>query len=144
MMMQCKGIRRCRRAVLYALLVVSPLLFGVACNSASPEQRAAQAAKTYYDRLAEGYAEGFLEGKVAVDSLPAHYLDALLPVYRQYVSEVNEKHGGIREVRISPNVGRRDSTLQLTYAFLMLCYADSTEEEITVPMVEVDGQWLMK
>ena len=53
-------------------------------------------------------------------------------------------HGGISEVRISPNVGRRDTTLQLTYAFLLLCFADSTQEEIVVPMVEKDGQWYMK
>lgn len=102
------------------------------------------AAKSYYDRLVEGYAEGFLEGKAGVDSLPSDYCDQLLEVYKQYMSETQKKHGGIREVRISENVGRSDSTLRLTYAFLMLCYGDSTQEEITVPMVQDGDEWRMK
>ena len=65
-------------------------------------------------------------------------------VYEQYICEVNAKHGGIREVRISKNVARHDSVQHLTYAFLMLCFGDSTQEEVMVPMVEVDGKWLMK
>ena len=56
----------------FSLLLISL----VACNEVSPEQQAAEAAKSYYDQLVEGYAEGFLEGKAGVDSLPADY-----PVY---------------------------------------------------------------
>ena len=51
---------------------------------------------------------------------------------------------GLSAVEISPNVGRQDTTLHLIYAFLLLCYGDSTQEEITVPMVHHDGRWLMK
>ncbi len=124
-------------------LVVALLAFS-ACSTPTPEEAAAQAAQEYYQQLANGFPEGFLEGKQAVDSLPADYLEQLLPVCRQYVDEVQAKHQGIRQVQVSPNVARRDSTLQLTYAFLLLSYGDSTQEEITVPMVEVDGKWLMK
>jgi hypothetical protein len=116
----------------------------VSCSKTTPEEQAAMAAKSYYDRLVEGYAEGFLEGKAGVDSLPSDYCDQLLEVYKQYMSETQKKHGGIREVRISENVGRSDSTLRLTYAFLMLCYGDSTQEEITVPMVQDGDEWRMK
>ena len=58
--------------------------------------------------------------------------------------ETKDKHNGLNEVQVSDNVARRDTSLNLTYAFLLLCYGDSTEEEITVPMVKHDGQWLMK
>jgi hypothetical protein len=27
---------------------------------------------------------------------------------------------------------------------LMLCYGDSTTEEVVVPMIERDGRWMMK
>ena len=36
------------------------------------------------------------------------------------------------------------TTFHVVYAFLLLSYGDSTQEEITVPMVNVDGDWKMK
>jgi len=126
------------------LFVFVSLLLLTACSKKSPEEQAAMAAKSYYDKLVEGYMEGFLEGKANVDSLPSAYCDQLLAAYKQYMSDIQKKHGGIREVRISENVGRTDSTLRLTYAFLMLCYVDSTQEEIVVPMVQAGDDWRMK
>lgn len=127
--------------LLYLFLAI--VLLSCASGSSS-EEAAAEAAKGYYQQLANGYAEGFLEGKAGITLQPSGYCEVLLQVCNQYIDEAKQKHKGIREVRISPNVGRRDTTLHLTYAFLMLCYGDSTQEEITVPMVEVDGMWLMK
>ena len=37
-----------------------------------------------------------------------------------------------------------DSTQQYTSVLLMLCYGDSTSEEVIVPMVEHNGRWMMK
>jgi len=126
--------------------IVAVLLAAIlgACSKPSPEQQAAEAAQQYYQLLANGDVVRFLEGKIASDTLPGDYCEQLLAVYRQYLSDVNEKHGGISQVAISPNVGRADSTLQLTYTFLLLHFRDSTQEEITVPMVEHDGLWRMR
>ena len=126
------------------MFFVCCFLLSAACSNTSPEQRAAEAAKHYYECLAQGYVEGFMEGKAGVDSLPADYCEQLLQTCQQYVKDMQRKHQGLRQVRISPNVGRRDSTLHLTHAFLLLCYADSTQEEIAVPMVEHHGEWRMK
>ena len=60
------------------------------------------------------------------------------------MDEMVETHGGIREVRVSENTGYRDTTQNLTYVFLMLCFNDSTQEEVTVPMLNVNGEWKMK
>ena len=128
----------------HLLTLLAIVLACSACGGPSPEEKAAEAAKGYYDRLAAGFPEDFLEGRATVDSLPTDYCEQMVAVYRKYMADVEEKHGGISEVRISPNVGRRDTTLQLTYAFLLLCFADSTQEEIVVPMVEKDGEWYMK
>ena len=118
----------------------------VACSSSSPEEQAAESAKAYYDLLAEGDAVRFLENKAGVDSLPADYGEQLLATVRQYQEDMQKKHGGLREVRIAENPGRCDTLhgTPFVHAFLLLCYADSTQEEVTVPMVERDGQWLMK
>ena len=46
------------------------------------------------------------------------------------------------EVRVSS--ARTDSVAGYTQAFLILCFADSTQEEVVVPMVEHAGRWRMK
>ena len=116
-----------------------------ACMSkGTPEEEAAKAAQSYYALLVERHVNEFLDGKLLSDSLPEDYRLQLQQVYEQYVQEMDDKHEGIREVRVSENVARRDSVLQLTYAFLILCFGDSTQEEITVQMVEQDGVWKMK
>ena len=130
------------KLVFHFSLLLFPLL--CACSTATPEQQAAEAAKAYYERLAAGSTVDFLEGKADIDSLPTALCEQLVAVHQKYLADVKRKHGGIQDVRISPNIGRRDTTLQLTYAFLMLCFADSTQEEVVVPMVEANGEWKMK
>lgn len=129
------------RKLLYVACLVAALS---ACSNGTSEQAAAEAAKSYYGQLREGYYEGFLEGKAGIDSLPADYCEQLLDVCRHYMDDLVRKHQGISEVRISENVGRTETSLHLTHAFLLLCYGDSTQEEITVPMIEVGGVWKMK
>ena len=116
----------------------------VGCQEVSLEQQAAEAAQSYYQRLLDGYPDGFLAGKAAYDEMPADYRDQLVKANEQYMKDVEQKHNGLRSVVVSPNVGRIDSTLHVVYAFLLLSYGDSTEEEVTVPMVQVDGDWKMR
>ena len=124
----------------------------LACSSATPEEQAAQAAKEYYDLLIKDNTVDFLAAKAGIDSMPNDYCEELLAATKTYVSDIKRRHNGLREVRISPNVGRTDSlpgragqrAEVFTHAFLLLCYGDSTQEEITVPMVERDGRWLMR
>ena len=115
-----------------------------ACSQTSPEEEAAKAAQSYYARLLDNSPEDFLKGKAGADSLPEPYKAQLLKNYQQYMDEMVETHGGIREVRVSENTGYRDTTQNLTYVFLMLCFNDSTQEEVTVPMLNVNGEWKMK
>ena len=51
-------------------------------------------------------------------------------------------HQGINEIRIIN--ARRDSLLNYTNVFLMLCFNDSTNEQVSVPMIEHNGNWKMK
>ena len=130
------------RRLLYIACVF--LALSACMSKGTPEEEAAKAAQSYYALLVERHVNEFLDGRLLSDSLPEDYRLQLQQVYEQYVQEMDDKHEGIREVRVSENVARRDSVLQLTYAFLILCFGDSTQEEITVPMVEQDGVWKMK
>ena len=125
--------------VFLALLLLMP-----GCKEVSPEQQAAEAALDYYSRLLEGYADGLLAAKAGADSLPDDYRSQLRQACEQYADDINTKHGGLQSVAISDNVGRTDSSLHVTYAFLVLSFRDSTREEVSVPMVLEDGVWKLK
>ena len=113
----------------------------LAACSTPPEQQAAEAAKACYDLLVEDDAVRFLECKAGIDSLSADYGEQLLEAVRQYQRDIQQKHGGLREVRISDDQSAFNTSQLST---LILCYTDSTQEAIVVPMVERDGQWVMK
>lgn len=110
----------------------------------TPEQQAAEAAQGYYQRLQDGYPDGFLAAKAAYDQMPEDYREQLVKANELYMKDMQQKHDGLRSVAISPNVGRTDTALHVVYAFLLLSYGDATQEEVTVPMVLVDGEWKMK
>lgn len=107
---------------------------------------AAQAAVEYYQRLAQGDAVAFLEGKAGSDSIPTDYAEQLLNSVELYREDMQQKHSGLRQVRMSDNPPLADTLNAEPYVktFIILCYGDSTEEEVVVPMVEINGRWQMR
>ena len=131
------------RKLVYLILIV----IVVACSTGvSREEQAALAAKGYYTHLVQGEYEQFIEGRLMADSLPADYRSQLIEGYKQFVAQQLEARKGIQEVSVSR--AYTDSlagyTTGYTNVLLMLCYGDSTTEEVVVPMVERDGRWMMK
>ena len=126
----------------YLLAFILALLLFMACANPSPEEMASIAAKGYYNHLVNGEYEVFLEGKEGADSLPDDYREQLLTSYRQFMAQQNRDHHGILDIRISNAV--TDTVLQYTNVVLVLCFGDSVNEEIVVPMVERNGSWRMK
>lgn len=129
------------RKLVYLVLLVS-LAQWAACSSPTRKELASLAAKGYYQHLIEGDFDHFLEGRVMADSLPDDYRSQLIDGYSQFLAQQVKARGGINEVRISRAF--TDSTQQYTSVLLMLCYGDSTSEEVVVPMVERNGRWMMK
>jgi hypothetical protein len=72
----------------------------------------------------------------------AVYRSQMLDNLRQFMARQAQEHRGVLEVRVSN--ATTDTVQQLTNVFLVLCFADSTNEEIVVPMVERHGAWRMK
>ena len=113
------------------------------CSHPSSEELASLAAKGYYDHLVSGEYESFFEGMDQSEMMnEVHYRSQLIDNYRQFMAEQDSAHGGIREVRIVR--ASTDSIQKFTNVFLMLCFGDSINEEIVVPMVERNGSWRMK
>ena len=127
-----------RKLVCLILIVIV-----VACSTGvSREEQAALAAKGYYTHLVQGEYEQFVEGRFMADSLPADYRSQLIEGYKQFVAQQLEARKGIQEVSVSR--AYTDSLAGYTNVLLMLCYGDSTTEEVVVPMVERNGRWMMK
>ena len=114
-----------------------------ACDNTSKEELASLAAKGYYDHLIRGEYEQFYEGMDQRElSGETDYRSQMLDNLRQFMARQEKEHRGILEVRVS-NV-TTDTVQQFTNVFLVLCFGDSTNEEIVVPMVERNGGWRMK
>jgi hypothetical protein len=124
-----------------ATLAILALL--AACGSATKEELASLAAKGYYDHLIHGEYEQFYEGmdQRALSDEPA-YRSQMLDNLRQFMARQEQEHRGVLEVRVSN--AATDTVQQFTNVFLVLCFGDSTNEEIVVPMVERHGAWRMK
>ena len=117
----------------------------LACGSGTPEEMASLAAKGYYEHLMRGEYRQFLEGKDyqaldtigTIDRMKEHEINL-----RQFMAQQDKEHHGIREVRISN--AQTDTIQKVTNVFLVLCFGDSINEEVVVPMVERQGRWRMK
>lgn len=135
-----KGLSRFSAVAVAGLLLAG---IGVGCSGRlTPEQAAALAAEGYYKHLMKGECEQFVEGKAGSEALPALYREQLLTACRQFLAQQKDRHGDLTEVRV--NSARKDTLTDYTSVFLQLCFADSTSEEIVVPMVEHEGRWRMK
>ena len=133
--------QRVRTVVFLPFYLFTFLLFS--CGSATKEELASLAAKGYYDHLIHGEYEQFYEGmdQRALSDEPA-YRSQMLDNLRQFMARQEREHRGVLEVRVSN--ATTDTVQQFTNVFLVLCFGDSTNEEVVVPMVERNGAWRMK
>ena len=113
-----------------------------ACSKKTAEEQAMAAAQECYTQLLEGHYEDFLDGRAGMDSIPDSFREQLLVAYKQFAHQQGSAHEGW--VNVEATRARMDSTLRLMQVYLLVSYADSTQEEIVVPMVERDGEWKMK
>lgn len=131
-------------AISVAISFVSLCIAATACSSGQhkPDDAAAQAAREYYDSLRKGGYEYFTDMHFRKERIPESYHSQLIDNAKMFVSDLGNSHGGIKEVCIQNC--KNDSTGTSAEAFLMLCFGDSTKEEIVVPMVKVNNKWMMR
>ena len=129
-----------RRIVIITVCVVMAAIFS--CSQEKHDFAAANAAKEYYDMLIDGKYDRFVDGMNYANPIPDSYREQLEMNARMFVGEIDGERKGLREVRVINCVN--DSVLPAANAYLMLCFGDSTFEQVVAPIVKRDGRRYMK
>ena len=131
-----------RKPVIIALAFVVAAAVYSCRNDKTVDFAAANQAKAYYDLLVQEDYEGFVGGMNFPERIPDAYRRQLADNARMFMAEQQAAHQGLRDIRVVNCIN--DTADAAAHAFLMLCYADSTFEEVVVPMVKRNGQWYMQ
>ena len=129
------------------LLFFIILMIGVGVTSCKNEEIdpavvAGNVAKQYYQYLLDGKYEEFVDGYYQPDSIPGVYREQLITNAKMFVGLQKEVHQGMVKVDVAK--ASVDTANHVANVFLNIAYGDSTTEEVVVPMVLVDGNWMMK
>ena len=126
-------------------LVILAAMLVIACGGKggdNPSEMAGRTAKLYYENLLHGRYDVFVDGFYRPDSIPSSYRSQLIDNARMYVAQMNADHHGLARIdliRATADTARNEGR-----AFLLLCFADSTREEVVVPMVRNENLWMMR
>lgn len=100
------------------------------------------AAKAYYEALTKGKYEEFVDAHYQPEAIPPSYREQLIANAKMFIGQQKDEHQGIDSIGMARI--KVDSIGEGVTAFLTLYYGDKTREDITVPMVKVEGKWMMK
>lgn len=130
-----------KRAFL-ALTVIIACLTACKKDGPDPNEVMGQAAKIYYEYLIQGKYDAYVDGFYQPDSIPESYREQLVTNAKMFAGLMNEQHNGLKSVTIAS--AKADTARHTGHAFLMMCFGDSTREEVVVPMVEHNGNWMLR
>ena len=126
-------------------LVILAAMLVIACGGKggdNPSEMAGRTDKLYFENLLHGRYDVFVDGFYRPDSIPSSYRSQLIDNARMYVAQMNDDHHGL--ARIDLIRATADNARNEGRAFLLLCFADSTREEVVVPMVRIENLWMMR
>lgn len=127
----CRGVR-------WGALVLFVCLLPACTRNLHSHEAAQEAAVGYYDMLIRGDYQGFVGGYAYADSLPEDYRSQLVDAVAQSMAEDPMQHMcGVKA--LSDELA--DSTARV---MLQITFADSTREQIQLPLVLQKDGWKMQ
>ncbi len=127
-------------ARLFGALLLGCVLFCTAACGGPSYEEPRSAAEAYYGHLVKGDYAKFVDGMAHRDSMTEAYHSQLVDLAAHFAAREKESRGGLQAVRSVSDTVAGDVAL----VFLEFSYADSTREEVMVPMVRCGKVWKMQ
>ena len=104
------------------------------------QRRVRRAAERCYEYLQKGKYEKFVGQIAYADSMSDDYRTQMVDLIKEYAAAEEQRHGKLKDVCVTGDtiIGEQ------AHVYLQVTYADSTSEEIGVPMVKVGKKWKMQ
>ena len=114
------------------------ILLVAACDKLDTPQ---QAAEQYYSYLIKGDTRAYVRHLHDYDDMSEEYRSQLRDMLLQYLDNERQTHGGLLSAKAV-----RDTLVDSIHAhvFLDIQFADSTCEQVSLPLVRTENGWLMK
>ena len=124
-----------------AAVVVSALMAGCRSDGLTAEQRAArQAASEFVGHVIGGDATTLAAASADIDSCDAQYRQVIADVMAEHIAAMASRRGGIATFAV-----RGDTIVgSAAQVFVELVFADSTSEEIDIPITLVGDAWKLR
>ena len=113
----------------------------MSCSDLSREQRRVRkAAEKCYEYLKNEKYDKFVDEIAYADSMSEDYREQMVDLLRDYAASETQRHGKLSDVKVTGDtiIGNQ------AHVYLQVVYADSTSEEIGLPMVKVGKKWKMQ
>lgn len=126
-----------RPSLTLLLVLFCLLLIGCKHEPKNPSE----AAERYYGYLVEGDVDKYMQSVANFDSLPEDYRSQLRDMLLQHLYNEQRLRGGLVSAK-----AMRDTMLDANHAvvFMEVAYADSTIEQIMVPVMHTEEGWRMQ
>lgn len=122
-------------------LLLAIALLAVVLVSCRHEPTPRQAAEQFYGYLCKGDVDAYMQSMADYDSLPAPYRSELRDMFMQYLQREQQLRQGILSAQAVRDTLVSD---RLCHVFLLVTYGDSTQEQVSLPLVLTDRGWRMK
>lgn len=124
---------------IFALVSLFLLLF-TSCSTETTEKQAVEdAALQSFTTLLDGRYEDYASMLAGAQQRSSDYNEQMAMNAEMFIEQQQQLHTNIVDVRVSDV--QMDKLPSRANAFIVLCYADSTNEEIVVPLIKENGTW---
>ena len=123
-----------------AALLVALLAAMMNACSGDEHSRVRRAAEKSYEYLQKGKYDKFVGEIAYADSMSEDYRAQMVDLVHEYTANLKLQHGDFTEITAVNDTIVGDQA----HVYLQITFADSTSEEVGVPMVKVDKKWKMQ